>query len=276
MLLLELPIPSELLKKSAVEAVIRLQEQFDLRNKKPVKSSYDGFKWVKAELIEHSFDHLQFAYRNCIFSVMIEIFDPWGSSLTGDQRYWFVDRCRKYKLIPCLYKIEFRVTEPEPVFFLKAYERGNYEYAPLESSWNLYDPLSDQLIDPEQIAGLTPTSMSEWEMQSFAIQVVCEDLEKNGSRIIKYCDILEVDPQIWFEDKDGNANWVVVKHIVSVEDLDYRQWVYLEKKCPEIVHYDGYFAPVLFYSQNTRSFKELNRGDPVIPNYKGLERIYVC
>ena len=276
LILIDWPKPGELMIKSVDGAKTKLQEQFDLRNKKPVKSSYDGFKWIKKGLIDHSFDHMQFAYKNCIFSVKIEMIHPLGSSLTGNERYWFVDQCRRYKLIPCLYKIRFRVTEPEPVFFIRAYERGNYEYVPMENGWNLFDPLSDEQIDPGRIASLTPTSMSEWELHSFAIQIVCDELEKNGNFIISHSDILEVEPQIWFEDKDGNANWVIVRHTKSVADLDYRQWLYLEKECPEIIHYDGFFAPVLFFSLNTTSFKELNRGDAIIPQFKGLERIYVA
>jgi len=273
--LIDWPQPSALMIKSVDAAVIKLQEQFDLINRKPVKSSYDGFKWVQKGLANHSFDHLQFAYKNSIFSVRIEIIDPWGSTLTDNERFWHIDCCREYNLTPCLYKIQFRITEPGDVFFIRAYERGNYEYAPLETGWNLFDPITDEPINPEMIAGLTPIGMSEWELNSFAIQIVCDELEKNGNRIISYCDMLEVEPQIWFEDKNGNANWVIVKHIKSTVDLDYRQWVNLEKECPEILNYDGFFAPVLFFSLNNKSFKELNRGDAVIPHYKGLERIYV-
>lgn len=67
--------------------------------------------------------------------------------------------------------------------------------------------------------------------------------------------------------------WVVVKHITSDKDLDYREWVNLEKKNPQLLPNDGFYASVQFYSLKTNSMTDLNRGDAMTVNYKGLERI---
>ncbi len=85
----------------------------------------------------------------------------------------------------------------------------------------------------------------------------------------------EVDPQIWFKDKKGNMCWVIVKHISNESDLDYREWVGLDDKNPQLKPYDGFFASVQFFSMNTNSTTDLFRGDGMRANYKGIERIYV-
>lgn len=122
--------------------------------------------------------------------------------------------------------------------------------------------------------------MSKWKLSNFAIQIVRNDIEKEGNEILSFCDLPEVNPQIWFKNKKGETGWVIVKHIKNESDLDYKEWVGLEDRSPQLKPYDGYFAsvqiiPSIGWDGISNSTTDLFRGDGMYVNYKGLERIYI-
>ena len=84
--LIDRPEPSEIFLRARHIAGSQLQDQFNANNQKSVNSSYDGFKWIKAELTYPSFDNLTFDFKNSIFSVVIELIDDKGSSFTRQQK----------------------------------------------------------------------------------------------------------------------------------------------------------------------------------------------
>jgi hypothetical protein len=274
--LIDRPEPSEIFLKARHMAGMQLQEQFTLFNKINVKSSYDGFKWIKAELSYPSFDDLTFAYRNSVFSVVIELIDDSGSSFTPKQSERLHKACHENNLIPCLFKI--RIKEKKNSLFERLIgdkSQDDYELIPDGQGWNIYDTITSKINDPMILATEKQTKMSKWELSNFAIQIVRNDLEKEGNHVLSFSDLPEINPQIWFKDKQGNKGWIIVKHINNESDLDYHEWVGLEKENPQLIPYDGFFASVQFYSVNTNSTTDLNRGDGMSINYKGIERIYV-
>jgi len=268
--LIDRPEPSEIFLKARNIAGVQLQEQFSVFNKENVKSSYDGFKWIKTELTYPSFDNLTFAYKNSIFSVVIELIDNTGTSFNQQQKDRLLKACEENNLIPCLFKVNLKELS-------NTSDENNKEYQlyPLEQGWNLFDAKNNNKIDPLLVAKDELTEMSKWELSNFAIQIVRKDIEKEGNEILSFCDLPEVNPQIWFKDKNENINWVIVKHIKEDKDLDYREWVGLEEKTTQMLPYDGFFASVQFFSSKTDSSTNLYRGDAMYVNYKGLERIYV-
>lgn len=270
------PEPSEIYLKARSIAGTQLQEQFAFFNNKNVNSSYDGFKWIKAELSYPSFDNLTFAFKNSIFSLVIELIDNTGSSFSQNQKVRLLKACDENNLIPCLFKVNLQV-ESKNVMHppLNKSVQKDLELIPAEKGWNLIDARTNDKISPQLLATEELTKMSNWELNNFAIQIVRKDIENEGNAILSFCDLLEINPQIWFEDKLGNMNWVVVRHITSKSDLNYREWVGLEKNNPQLIPYDGFFASVQFFSLSTNSATTLNRGDAMNVIYKGLERIYV-
>lgn len=274
--LIDRPEPSDIFLRARHMAGVQLQEQFALHNKTNVNSSYDGFKWIKAELTYPSFDNLTFGYKNAIFSVVIELIDNTGTSFTRQQKERLLKACEENNLIPCLFKIKLQ-EKPKNLFgrILGNKNQEDYELTVVEQGWNIYDARTNQKIVPLMLASDKQTKMSKWELSNFANQIVRSYLEKEGNQILSFCDLPEVNPQIWFKDKQGNKGWVIVKHITNNYDLTYRQWVGLEDKNPQLKPYDGFFASVQFFSINTNSTTDLNRGDAMNVNYKGLERIYV-
>ena len=262
-------------------AGIQLQEQFNANNDKTVNSSYDGFKWIKAELTYPSFDNLTFAYKNSIFSVVIELIDDKGSSMTRQQKERLLNACEENNLIPCTFRLKFKEKTDNFLGRLMGNkDQLDYELTPMELGWNLYDVRTNQKVNPLITASTEKTRMSKWELSNFAIQVVRNELEKEGNQILSFCDLPEVNPQIWFKNNRGETGWVIVRHIKNESEKDYKEWVGLEEKNPQLKPYDGYFAsvqlvPSVGWNGVSEFPTDLFRGDGMYVNYKGLERIYV-
>lgn len=279
--LIDRPEPSEIFLRARHIAGSQLQDQFNANNKKSVNSSYDGFKWIKAELTYPSFDNLTFAYKNSIFSVVIELIDDKGSSFTKQQKDRLLIACEENNLIPCTFRLNFKEKSDNFMSRLMGNkDQLDYELKPIKQGWNLYDARTSQEIDPLYLASNDKTLMSQWELSNFAIQVVRNDLEKEGNQILSFCDLPEVNPQIWFKNNKGETGWVIVKHIKNENEKDYKEWVGLEDRNPQLKPYDGYFAsvqlvPSVGWNGVSEFPTDLFRGDGMYVNYKGLERIYV-
>jgi len=256
------PNPSVLFLKARDIAGIQIQNQFFKLNKGiTVKSNKDGFKWIKHELTYPSFDHLTFAFKNAIFSVVIEIVDNYQTSMTNNQKENLLKAADENNLIACVFKV--RINNPQA---------DNPDLIPFNLEWNLFDILTGEEIYPEEIGNDIKTEMSKWELHNFAIQIVRSDIEKNGGKILSFCDVLEVNPQIWFSNKKDEKCWVIVRHVNRKEDGNQLEWVGLERKNENLIPYDGFFAGVQFISIKN---DKLYRGDSMNANYVGLKRIYV-
>ena len=129
-----------------------------------------------------------------------------------------------------MFKVNLR-DETDSLFNKVLYEsnkKEDYQLEPINSAWNLFDAKTNEEIDLLSYAKEEPTAMSKWELINFAVQTVKRDLQKEGNTILSFCDLLDINPQIWFKDIKGNRNWVVVKHVEKEDDFDYRKWVGLE------------------------------------------------
>jgi hypothetical protein len=231
---------------------------------------------AKSELTHPSFDSFSFAYKSSIFSVFVEMVDDSGTSLTENRKQLLLNACQSYNMVPCLFKIRVKETKPllHRLFKTSVGDESAF-LEPFEKGWNLYNARTNDKIFPHLVAEDFEVKMSDWELSNFAIQIVRNDLEKQGNTILSFCDLPEINPQVWFRDRRGNICWAIVKYVINEEDLDYRQWTGLEERTPQLLSYDGFFASVGFFSDNTHSKETLNRGDRMFVKYKGLERIYV-
>lgn len=275
--LIDRPEPSKIFLQARQIAGFQLQKQFKIYNKgKKIYSSNDGFKWIKAEMTYPSFDHLTFAYKNSVFAVVIELIDNTETSFSLQQKKRLLIACNENNLIPCLFKVNLQ--ESNNVVFKtnnSIYNQDDFELNSVEQGWNLFDPINNKKIDPINLSTEEPAIMSKWELSNFAIQTVIADIVKEENKILSFCDMPEINPQIWFKNKEEKIGWIIVKHITNDSDLDYRKWVGLEQKNAQLIPYDGYYASLQFHSKKTNSMNILNRGELISVNYKGLERIYV-
>jgi hypothetical protein len=275
--LIDRPEPSDIFLQARQIAGFQLQEQFKIYNNgKKIYSSNDGFKWIKAELTYPSFDHLTFAYKDSVFAVVIELIDITETSFSLQQKERLLIACQENNLIPCLFKVSLQESNNK-VFKTKNsnYNQDDFELNSVEQGWNLFDPINNKKIDPINLSTEEPAIMSKWELSNFAIQIVIADIVKEENQVLSFCDMPEINPQIWFKNKEGKVGWIIVKHITNDNDLNYRKWVGLEQKNEQLRPYDGYYASVQLESKKTNSMIILNRGELISINYKGLERIYV-
>lgn len=264
------PEPSRRFLRARDIARQQIQDQFSRYNKRTVSSSYDGFKWIKAEFMSLSADHLSFAYKGSVFSVFVEVSDEVSTSFEQKEKYRLLGFCHKNNLIPCLFKIEVREKQSYSLSHL-----NDVEMVPFTLGWNLYHAETNERLNPEFIASDDLTPMSEWELLNFAIQIVRSDVEKQGYRLLSYCDIPDVNHQIWIEDDKGNVSWVFVKY-ASGDDFDFHNWIGLEKNAEQLKQFDGFFAGVDFWSHRSDSPSDLCRGDQMSVKYMGLQRVYVA
>jgi hypothetical protein len=134
--------------------------------------------------------------------------------------------------------------------------------------------------------------MSEWELRNFVIQIVRNSIIQDGaSEILSFTDVLGVDPQIWFQDGQGNRAWVIARHFSQVTGSEWEEYVGLVKSNPQLMPFDGYFAaialassePLLLdvegnlipLSQRFTCKAPLYRGDGFHIKFDGLKRIHI-
>ena len=170
-----------------------LEQQFNLlpQSGSPSRNA----KWLKADLTWPSFDHLTFAYRDAVFSVLVDIVESNASSLESKATKRCLDAAVAHNLIPCVFQVDRRTMQPS------------------SGGWNLFDLRDGRPVDPAQTPDTGTVPMSAWELQSFSVQVVRGHVTgKLGGKEHSFCDVLGIDPQIWFEDSKGNNGWVVVRN----------------------------------------------------------------
>jgi hypothetical protein len=264
------PEHPEIFLKARRIAGSQLQGEFN-KNKGRVSESRD-YKWIKAELTYPSFDHLTFGYKNQVFSVLVDLCEDEHSTLTERERDRFLKATSENNLVPC----RFRVMLPM--------------LRPTSEGWNLTHFTTGARIIPNEIANEINIPMSEWELRNFAVQVVRNHIEQERKgNILSFCDVLRIDPQIWFEDVNGNRCWVVVRNLKNENEVSH--WIGLEKSNPQLKPYDGFFAgvslasstPILCdtdgnlipLSERFSGKAPLYRGDQFYVKFDGLQRIHV-
>jgi hypothetical protein len=257
--LMDRPEPSKLFLEARQLAGVRLQEQFHQFNNSLLNNRRPGFSWIKAELTYPAFDHLTFGYNNSIFSVLIELMDETVSSLTEIQRTRWLEACTEYNLIPCLFKINCISMS------------NGYNLTPMDAAWNLFDVDGRHLVNPIVESSDDDTEMSAWEIHNFAIQVVRQNIEEKGYEVLSFCDLVEVNPQIWFLDEVGNKNWVIVQSSTGQELSSIDPWRGIEQLNEHLLPFNGYFAGVQISSEKP----SLYRGDGMFVDFEGLEQIYL-
>ena len=210
--------------------------------------------WLKSELTRPSFDHFSIAYKNQVFSILIDIRDENGNSFLPPE---FLKRqlveSEKNNLIPCLFPVIVENMDASTARILD------------NSNWNLFNSISGDCIIPENLISDNKIEMSQWELHNFAIMQMRFMLKEKGFKIVSFQNVIGVDPQIWFVDLDGKNSWVVVR----CSDINTDDLVEITRRC---FKYNGYLAKFDFVSNN--SDKKIYRGDRIGVNFKGFEKIH--
>ena len=264
--------PSQEFHRARNAAGVRLQEMFKKFGDR-VEPQHD-YRWIKSDLTWPSFDHLTFAYRNQVFSVLVDFIQNGRTSLTQLDVKRCVDASTEHNLVPCVFPVDART------------------FRPLKDGWTLSNLESGVSVVPDDFVDDVKVEMSEWELRNFSIQIVRDHIEKNlKDTILSYCDVIGIDPQVWFEDQQGNRCWVIVRNFGLIDGSESSKFRGMETRNPQLVPYDGYFAAVSVASSEpvtldldaklvplSKRFdgsSPIYRGDGFYVNFKGLERIYV-
>lgn len=250
-----------------------LEQQFSLlpQSGSPSRNA----KWLKADLTWPSFDHLTFAYRGAVFSVLVDIVENNESSLEPNATKRCLDAATAHNLIPCVFRVDRQTMQP------------------FTGGWNLFDLRNGAPVDPAQTHDTGTVLMSAWEIQSFSVQVVRGHITGQlGGKEHSFCDVLGIDPQIWFEDNKGNNAWVVVRHFPVITGEEKNDWLDFARTNPKLQEFDGYLAAVSIASsapvlrdekgniippsERFTGRASIYRGDSFYIKFDGLQRINVA
>jgi hypothetical protein len=270
--LLDRPEPSPVLVEARQLAGQHLERQFKYRYNKNI-DEHKNYRWIKSEWTYPSFEHFTFAYKNKLFPVFIELIEDGKSSMTENNIVNLVNSSKKYNLTPCVFKMKIVSYQNNRYENRSSYNMNNNYIFPLSNGWNLYDPLTGDNIIPEDLGNELPIQLSDWEMLNFAIQIVIDDIKKKSWKIFSFCDLLEINPQIWIEDNFGRRSWVIVRNIEKEEDNEPHRWINIIKDTSILEDFDGYFAGVRFLSTNGSN--TILRGEASFIDYKGIKSAYL-
>lgn len=223
---------------------------------------FPDFTWIKTDLMAYpSFHHISFRYGAQVYVILIAIHGFQTPDGQDDDRIIvskrdydnLISESEKHNLVPCIIPIAAR---PQ---------------LPMIRNIHLINAVSEEpIILGEPCYGV---AMSEWEIYNMGISQVVDYLRKQGYKIHKYCDVVGIEPQIWFE-KDGKTSYVIVRSIpIGLRNKDF---VIHKELLLKISDYDGYFADLQFANEhNNGDFEDkiLWRGDGYWGNFTGLQEI---
>lgn len=220
----------------------------------------DVFRWIKAKPSWPSFDDMSFTFRDKVFCVQVRRRPAaYGLALWRDGRAdALIRECRANDLVPCVFPIDMQTERPLE-----------------EDGWNLVDAVTGRPVDPIAMSSGALVEVSPWELMNWAVQVVSDHIGKKGLKLLSFSDAPGVDPQIWFEDADGERCWAKVIPAVypatgEEETPSFDRWP------KEVLSYGGFVARVAFMNAGDEGSKEkIYRSRPAYVRFLGIEPCHV-
>ena len=200
--------------------------------------NFPDFSWIQTNLISPSFHHLCFRYKTDIYSILIGIHgfvSMEGKEIDGvvvpEQDYTNLLReSKENNLIPCIIPIAAR------------------PHIPIIGGLHLFHAKTGEHITLESLLPQKQIPMSKWEINSMGVNTVIQYIKKENGKINSYCDVVGIEPQVWFE-KNGKTSYVIVRsNPIGKRKEKFRINRNLLLRLSE---YDGYFADIQFASSST-------------------------
>lgn len=229
------------------------------------------FSWIQTQLLNISFQHLCFRYGTQVYSVLIAISGIIGEDEDNDcailrkQDYDnLISESNKFNLIPCIFPIDLKK---------KSAQIGGI---------HLLHAIDNTAIsmDKNDMSELVP--MSKWEINNMGIDIVAQHLSGKGFKIFSYCDVVDIEPQLWFYDNSGRRCFVYVNSISGnyPESAKYRLNINsLKRFKTEYNESVGYYAKLSFFPADAVAYdkegavvplsKRDNLSNPVEILYRG-------
>lgn len=214
--------------------------------------------WLKASLTPPFLEHLSFRLGNQLFFVRLE--DAEGKLTVPGTRQGLLmiaDGCKGY---PCIMPMQHRAGA----------------WTPDRLAWGLIDARTGKAVDPIALISDEKIEMTEWELQDFAVQVVRDQLKKDGKEVMSCQGNPAVDPSIWFVGESG-PEWIVIRaaRYPTKDASRPANWQSISEQCSRVGKV-GYFASVSFanaddaFDVNVAPPKPLWRGHGMFVSFKGL------
>lgn len=227
---------------------------------KEIEFDISKFRWIQTSLQMPAFQHLCFGLKNQVYSVLILLMDSQRRLHFREQD---VDNqlreCERNNMIPSIIILN---DTPD---MLPVYQSFNF---PVVSTYRLLG--KDKDIRPSAFDLECNVVMSPWEIHSFGIQVVRDDIESNGGKILSFCDVIGVSPNIWFE-KKGKISTVFVSVKSPLFSTDFKSVKLNPQTKEKYKKYGLYKAEVDIGGRDS----QLIRGKPNYVGFNGLKEITV-
>lgn len=237
------------------------------------KTHFERYNWIKTELTSPSFEDFTFSYKNAIFPVVIDVVIDGKSLLRPELKDRLCNQSTENDLIPCVFEV---VVEGTP----HKHENDGFSCFKVTSpGFNLKHAATGKYINPEEYADDSDTLMSEWELRNLAVSIVKRDIEaRKEFKLVAFCDVLNVDPQIWFDDESGKMCWVIVRFQSVLDESKASDFTNVANDNKSVAKFDGYFAPVsaamgdaVLYDLDGKIIPPSRRFDGTAPLYRGHE-----
>jgi hypothetical protein len=217
-----------------------------------------GISWLRADLAPPLAEHLSFRLGNQLFFVFIEVR---GEGNGPSSKELFLRNAAEATALP--------------VVLLMESVGGDFQ--PVHGEWGLRDARTDRTIDPPALVSSELIEMSDWEVHDFAIQIVASQIAKSAGSVLSKQPSLQMDPSVWFRDKDGPAYVVVRSARFPVTEAQRpANRTAIMASCATLSR-RGYFASVAVANaeQQTPPASEgavpLYRGHGMVVRFDGLE-----
>ena len=151
-------------------------------------------------------------------------------------------------------------------------------WQPTRPAWGLVDASTGNTVDPFTLVTDERIPMTPWEIHSMGMQVVVQHLEQEGFEVTMFQDDPNIDPTLWFQNKHGEPEWVVVRTVTYPAKRAERpsNWEKLSENLSPVAK-TGHFASVSLSSADLPFEKPdeepmpLWRGHGMYARFEGLE-----
>jgi len=220
--------------------------------------------WLRSSLNPPFLEHLSFRLGNQLFFIQLEDID--SRLQTPGRReglFTIADGCAGHACVMPMRRVG-----------------ANWE--PTEAGWGLLNARTRQAVDPFALISDEKIVMTDWELQDFSVQVVREQLAKDGKELISWNGDPHIHPSLWFVG-DSAPEWVVVKAVryPSKEAVFPESLSDMTARFNELGH-SGHFASLILISVDdpfdpdaaiNGNVMPLYRGHGIHGKYKGLQKL---
>lgn len=213
--------------------------------------------WLRAHLNPPFLEHLSFRLGNQLFFLRVE--DEEGRVVGPGSLQGLLSVADGSNGHACVMRMR---------------QRGG-EWEATLPGWGLQDARTQKLINPPAEISDQKIEMTDWELHDFAVQIVREQIQKEGHELMSWQSNPGVDPSLWFVGNDG-PEWVIVKTVrYPQKDAELpNNWRAVAESCSRMSK-RGNFASVSVACMQTLSEQgKLYRGYPLVTNYAGLQPIH--